>query len=541
MPSPPISSRTLNLRTPLLLSALIAFYAIQHIVWLRHFGARAPGEDLGQIELMIPHYSALLDGRWGDFMALLRENYSYSPLYYLGSIVSVFLFGKSIVSLLLPNLLYFSLAVVFIQFLGERFQNKTLGLWSAALFSLTPAVYLYSRSYCLEFGTMGLLPLTLWLLLKSEGFSRPLPCIGFGMAAAAASLMKDTHIALAFIAGPLLYVLYLAWKKIFVGNKRVLFNIFLAAAVFVGLLAPRYWNLDALRWRDPMEEIAGWVDVSVMTWGFIHRQLSWPLFLLFIVGGLALLKNRNREPLFVILPWILVPWTILTFMPHWKLTRHAIPYLPAVALAMGYGLLSIGNRMVRDILGTAILLVAAVQFYQFSSPIPPKNRLVSKNFVIDNKVVSMSEHRWKRNPIAVLEMVDRLKPAGGKLLIASRSHALWGLSTWLYAPRHWTISFIKTGKPPWDMRPNERWLSNFKTCDFLVTSESWDLAHHDLVAKWVQDLQSTNYPWETSLQREETEFWRQYRDVRKTLRFQEIAVFLDEELPDFSVRLYARQ
>lgn len=122
-------------------------------------------------------YSLLKTGRdeYGAFLPLRLKSFGdyKMPLYSYLSVPFIAVFGlnefgvralNTFVSFLFP-------AIVFLL-AAEIFKKKNIGLLSAFLFSLTPAIQIFSRQAHEAYITVFLIALSLWLLLKSLNFNK---------------------------------------------------------------------------------------------------------------------------------------------------------------------------------------------------------------------------------------------------------------------------------------------------------------------------------------------------------------------------------
>jgi hypothetical protein len=86
---------------------------------------------------------------------------------------------------------------------------------------------------------------------------------------------------------------------------------------------------------DPIIEplpIFSFESLRITTVGLSEYLLSPPIFILFIIGLIYFIYKYKSQNKWIILLWLIVPWTIITFMPHHKLAEYCLCFVPALIL-----------------------------------------------------------------------------------------------------------------------------------------------------------------------------------------------------------------
>jgi len=326
-----------------------------------------------------------------DFLesgAPLRRLYYHDtfvpPVSLLISLPFFAIFGLSQDVALLSNLLPLAALLLGTFLLGRRLHSQMAGVLAAVLVSFYPFMFALSRTYKPSFGMVSFLPIAIYALLMSDGFSQRKYSLAFGCCAALSVLTYPN--AAVFLFAPAL----LAVGGIFLkaraspGRRYILVNLLLCALPPVLLVTP--W----LVWAFP--EYIGH-RLSVISVSLAGMEQPWLLRLwhhhplailgaqLSLLGLLALLpallmylRKRSRER-YLILAWFLFPQLFFYLFirnDSFAQLRYSVGNMPAIALISVVGLLELGELFAsRGMLPPApsvlpLLLVVALAL-QFSA------------------------------------------------------------------------------------------------------------------------------------------------------------------------------
>jgi len=349
----------------LLLGLIVLFYFAGNSLWMKmqHNDYVLCFDDA-------VHFSAALDAYDNLQQHRFARNYN-APLPPYITAVLLFLFGKQQVAnvILVANLLYLALALLLTWKIGEYIADRQTGLLAAVLLSLYPAMYGLSRLYGQgEYAVIVAAAFNIYCLLRSRRFTDLKWSLLYGVSVGIGLLTKDTFIA--FFAGPLLYIAASALKE----KRELTVYANIVAALFIGAIMamPHYARKEILAKvaHELISENTGpWYrfeNLKIFTIGLSDELLSPPFFLAFLFGLWHFLQNyKKRDEKAALLLWFLVPWLVLVFMPHRKMTEYSVPYLPAIALMSAAGLSSVKTAF-RKYIFCALAVLALVQYADFS-------------------------------------------------------------------------------------------------------------------------------------------------------------------------------
>ena len=247
-----------------------------------------------------------------------------------------FVFGKEYFDLqiIIVNYFFFLTGLYFIYKLGLKLKDKETGNAAMLLFALTPAVYELSRHYGhQDWHVMIAMIVNIYCLIKLNDFKNSKWCVLYGITAGLGMLIKDEFLPYFFI--PWLYVAVRSLCNTM--EKRTVLNIFVTVVLSVLISGCHYFRYEIINkfLHEPVIETApvfSLSSLSVITVG-LSKYLLYPLlFSVFAIGFLWFLyKNKNRDKYIFVL-WFVVPWTIITFMPHAKMPEYCLGFVPCMIL-----------------------------------------------------------------------------------------------------------------------------------------------------------------------------------------------------------------
>jgi len=353
----------------ILLLSLTVFYAAHNYIWLTN-NSPIPLNPSEIYKLVALAEQQLPISGVKEAINIIRHG-QYCPIYFFNAALFNNIFGKSIITSCMGNIFWFILTLVGIYLLTAETFNKTAGLWAILLFSFFPITYGSSRHFEDSFGLMALTPFLFLFLFKSNKFNNLLYSCLFGLFVGLSFMIKKS--AVVFIMPPAIYFIISA-LKIKDNLKNRIINATLSIIIFILIISWRYWNFEHLQWlfTVPFEEAEPSLDfftkyLEVFVVGIINYQLSLPFFILFIYGIFQFLKSPTvKYKKIIYLLWIIFPIVFFTIIPHRKMLRVIIPYLPAIAVISAYGLTNIKNIIIRYSAYIAVIIIGLIQFYDFS-------------------------------------------------------------------------------------------------------------------------------------------------------------------------------
>lgn len=242
--------------------------------------------------------------------------------------------SRSAELMILTTNAFFSAVLLFsIYGIGSLIAGRNIGLFSALLLSFCPLVFGHSRVAMLDYPLTCLVALSVYLALRTKGFSLLWPSVLLGLACATAQWTKET--ALLFLLPTLIYYFFKAralGDK--ASNKKAVLNFSVALGIFL--------ILSALVYLKPLS--AALRDIYFAKVFFIRNNPD-PLyyfrsFLLEGVGPMVFFVSlpffisyvmhiREREKVFFV--WFFVPLILFSISAN-KVSRFLLPVLPAYVL-----------------------------------------------------------------------------------------------------------------------------------------------------------------------------------------------------------------
>ncbi len=193
------------------------------------------------------------------------------------------------------NLASFALLAGALFGLGRRLGPQACGLWAALLCALHPSLLASSLTFCPEFPLAAVVALSLLLLLRSAGFTRPGPVAALAITAGLGLGIKLSYAL--YLAGPALLVLAQGLQRP-AARRRV-------AALCGACVA-----CALVTWAEVHLMVLGQLDVQNIRFNFSSHVLSpelWTAIPIWTLAGLLaiptlLLVGYMPGPLLLLLP-----------------------------------------------------------------------------------------------------------------------------------------------------------------------------------------------------------------------------------------------
>ncbi|MFC2091985.1 ArnT family glycosyltransferase [Elusimicrobiota bacterium] len=300
-------------------------------------------------------------------------NRSHDPVYYILAASVARLSGRKLLNIRMINIFWFIILLISVYSLGSYLFDKNTGLLGSVILALYPVVYGSSRLFREEFAVMAMAPLCILFLFKSRKFEDRKYSVLFGLVCGVTIMTR--YLVLIYIIGPLIFFLIRAGiggkNKKRIRKKNIILSIIAASAV-IGI---RYFNFERVRYilQGPfIDEVQSTYAMSLLEGirvhiaGLANYQMSLFFLVLFMITCCFFLKRSKPEIKWPLVLWIIVPLMFFTLIPHRKIARLIIPYLPAFALISASGVISIKNNIKKHTIILVIVIVGLVQYYMFS-------------------------------------------------------------------------------------------------------------------------------------------------------------------------------
>jgi len=280
----------------------------------------------------------------GDLQAFLVGYQYYPPFtYWVTDLFYASLRTEAIWVAVLSNVVWLAVLVFATYGVGKKLWSNAVG-WLAVVFVVTaPMVVSASKEYMLDVPLTAAAALTLYLLIRADGFSSPRYSLLLGVAVGCGALVKWTFPLVVLL--PVLYAIATALSESHLLHEfNRLRNALGAAAVAFVIAGPWYVHnfhdvaSAGLRYNSPGGIQAGSPPVASLAsalwypWKLLDPQLYLVPTVMLLIGvgfcfGRREFAARNLYPILLAVSTYLM----FTLLPT-KDTRFTLPMLPAVAV-----------------------------------------------------------------------------------------------------------------------------------------------------------------------------------------------------------------
>lgn len=283
-----------------------------------------------------------------------------------------FVFGKEYYDLIIifVNYIFFLIPLYFIYKIGVEFKDKETGNIAMILFALVPAVYGLSRQYGhQDYHIIAGITFNIYCLIKTDYFNNKKWVVWYGISVGLGLIIKDAFLLYFFM--PFIYISILGFVK----NRdriKTIINILIAVTGASLISGWHYFRPEIIRkvLNEPIVEtvpVFSFNSLRFTTTGLWEYLLSFPIFLVAIIGLLYFIWKYKGKYKNVILLWFFIPWGIITFMPHIKMPEYGVGFIPAMIL-MGSVFISsaVNGRIKKLIIIILFIIIGVLQYIDFS-------------------------------------------------------------------------------------------------------------------------------------------------------------------------------
>lgn len=400
----------------ILLILLLLFIAITNWVWLT-LDTQPPWWDQAdylRTSLQYAHRLQKLDFS-GFFSDLIFLNRTRPPLVMLLTTPVYFFNFRNEDLAVMINILFMGITFLVIFKLCKEYLDPRIALLSCFLLSMYPAIYGNLRTYLMDIGLMAIVSVSIYLLLKCDGFRNLKYSLLLGLSLGLGMLTKHSYVI--FIAGPLVGIIWISGRIPSIHKEKNEISTLsksrlnLLYCLIVGLGLTLSWYLPNFKQALGLilyNNSPRWARVFLPSYlinvksflTFLPRAMtSYGItsffMLLFLCSSLLFFKDRRPHPVKkVLIWWIVLPFLVVTFYLN-KQSRFLIPFFPALAIITAYGVYRIKNRGTRAALIGLIVVVGLFQFF-FISFGPTLASSKSPHKVIGNRMVLFEIRQWQR-------------------------------------------------------------------------------------------------------------------------------------------------
>ena len=309
---------------------------------------------------------------------LLHLN-QYPPLVYWLAAPVAGLFGRTVDVMTAVNTTFFCALILSTAAIARRLASPRAGLLAAFLVSMYPILYGLSRQFLLDVPLTAITTLGVWLLLRTEGFSRSADSLWLGLVIGLGMLTKWTFPV--YFAGPMLIVLAgAAWRE----PRRSLLNAGKAVLVGAAVMAPWYTaNIPQIKHQMHVNTVFGVARGappvgSLDAWLFyaqavIGDQLFVPLAVLWAAGLVVIVVKRRDGAAALLFAWTAVTYVVMSMYGP-KDIRYTMPFLPAGAITSALAIETLHTRWFKRTVVTTIVVWCLIEFAGVTWGLVPVNR-----------------------------------------------------------------------------------------------------------------------------------------------------------------------
>ena len=240
-------------------------------------------------------------------------------------------------------LAFLGIGMVSIYLIGRERITGRAGVVAAVLFGAAPFVVFNSVRFQLDLPLAAIVPLGLWLLLRTEGFTRPLASLALGVVSGVGMLVKPPFFV--YVLPSVVWILVTQRRP--AGRARnVAIALAAAAAVAIGWYGPRLLGLPAQIGARSFQQAAESGHPPPLSLGALSiYPVTLPMFfgvvasVLFALGLVVAARQRRGLELVS----VLVPFALFLAIQN-KNARYTLPILPMASLIAALALESLRPR-----------------------------------------------------------------------------------------------------------------------------------------------------------------------------------------------------
>jgi len=311
------------------------------------------------------------------------------------------------------NVLFIVLTFLVIFKLSEDYLEPKVALLSCFILSMYPIIFELTRTYLVDIGLMSVVILSIYLLLKCDGFKSLEYSLLLGVSLGLGMLVKQSYPT--FIVAPFICIV---WKsnvirfidKDEIGNLNritkarlnLLYCLLMASALTLPWHIPNFRHtLHLLSYTNSAEFVAKYArycwDIKKFLTYYPTMLMTYgisPFFtFLFLYSSIFFFRTREFGDTKRVFVWLIVfPLIFFTFSLN-KDIRFLVPLLPAVAIITAYGLYLIKNRLIRAITIGLIVCVGVFQFFVYSFNVPFLHKELPR-IILWRKIVVFDPQWW---------------------------------------------------------------------------------------------------------------------------------------------------
>lgn len=365
----------LKSKTNFFLFLLISFLLTCNLIWFNSGHKPLHWDSSIHLGLSIDAYNVFESQTSMEIVnKLLGVSWYYPPMVYFVSVPFYYLFGINEFTGFFEITVFLLVLVCAVYFIGKKIYGVNAGLLASFCIAMYPVVIEYSRDYMLDLPLASMTAIFVYMLLKSDNFSKSIFCVLSGIFLGCGMLVKWTF--LFFVVTPLIYSFVCGLKSS--GNKLyVWFNFFLT--IFLGLILCLPWYLKNLImiFTTRSGEL-GRSDLNTVQSIFyylkiIPEQVSVVIAVLFIAAVILFSYKRKLNLNKFLLLWLTGSYLMLTLIKI-KAPRFSISLLIPLTILISGLIFSVPDKQLRRKIFLAVFVpVVLIQYLIISFANPNVN------------------------------------------------------------------------------------------------------------------------------------------------------------------------
>jgi len=304
----------------------------------------------------------------GNVTPVIERSAFYPPLVPCLAGVVARVVPSDVVAAQIVMLAFLALGMASIYTLGRERSGGRVGVLAAVLFGTAPFVVFNTVRFQLDLPLASLVALALWLVVKSEGFTRGRWTLALGGAIGLGLLVKPPF--------PLYVSPAVLWAFTQGGGRRRFTNVvgaaIVATAVSLAWYGPRLMGMPAQIANRSFKQAAESGHPEPLSWTALAiYPVTLPTFFgaaatLLLAFGLVVAWRRRR---WLELAGVLLPFACFLVIQN-KNARYTLPILPLASIVSALAVDALPGRA-RAVVTGAVLVIAAVQVSATAFAIPP--------------------------------------------------------------------------------------------------------------------------------------------------------------------------
>jgi hypothetical protein len=389
----------------LILTAILLFHFSANYVWLENDLTEPTWDPATHAKISFYCFDMLQTNK---SMNILVAGSRYPPFVYLSSAPFYLVLGKTYDTACLSLLFFYGILIFSVYGIGRQLYERKVGLFSAFIVSMYPAIFGLSRQYYLDFPLAAMSSLGVYAIIHYSKSKNLSDYIVLGLILFLGMMTKAQY--LLFIIGPLVIIQLAAYLKRREFPKKF-FSILYVLFIFFSLWLFLNESSNSSSITTLINVLSGNRLQTLLSKEIFHylfviiSQTSLPLFLFFPAGLFYQLTKEDKKGLIILSLWILVPYVFFTMtqLDH----RYIMPVLPAIAVLSASIVPAVEKHLNKKafFLWAAIFVFSIVQFaiLSFGASVETYKTMVSITMPFTALNVGPeppAEYKWMKPDIA---------------------------------------------------------------------------------------------------------------------------------------------